>query len=162
MITKTTKPTDNQSTVIEGGGWWSIPHEQQIEILANLPEQDKWSFIVTRVSDSAWSLDLPAAETYGELLVDGTNVALDEHYEDIVGTAAVDGDTLLLTCSISPLPYTTTVLERIRNDETWKGSAFYQEAIFGNECFLCPFTTVLWGQIPQTIYLFLTPAKEVK
>ena len=158
MTTQT--KTSPQEAEVKQSGWWGIPEDRQAEILAQLPEQDQWSFVVTRVSDSAWSLDLPAADTYGELLVGGTNVALDEHYEDQTGVDAKDGDKMLLVCSIKPLEHTATVLEKLRDDKLWPGSAFYQEAIWGTECFICPFSTILWGHSPQTIYLHLTAVFE--
>lgn len=137
-------------------GWWGLPEETKEEILKSLPEKAAWTFIVTRVSDHAWSLDLPEAETYGELLVSGTNKALDVHYQDMHGVDAKDGDQLLLTCSNEELNICSTILSKRSDDPVWEGSATYLDLVFNIECWLCPFTTILWGEAPPIIWLNLS------
>ena len=144
----------NQDTA-KASGWWAIPKEKQEQIKACLPEQDEWTFKAYRVSDHAWAIDVPEAETYGELLGGGTNVAMDEHFLDIAEREAMNGDEMMITCSIKPTDIITTILHKIKDDDMWKGSAYYQEAIFGTECWLCPFTNLLWGHSPKEIYLHL-------
>lgn len=147
----------DQKPEVRKGGWWQLSEEEQAKVLAELPWQEEWRFKVYRVSDEAWALDLPEANTYRELLVGGTNVALDDHYADIHGKDAVDGDEMMLSCSTRPFNDNTTILHKLRPDPTWKGSAFYQEAIWGHECWVCAFTNVLWGEAPKEIYLKLEP-----
>ena len=140
-------------TEVKGGGWWVLPEETRNQILAAMPDQDEWTFTATRVSDLAWSIDVPEAGTYGELLVGGTNAALDSHFKDLNERPAVDGDTALLTVSRSPLEELTTFFSKIRPDPTWEGSNFYTDGVLHQECWLCPFVQVLWGEAPETIYI---------
>ena len=151
-MTSTTKAND-----VRTGGWWVLSDEKQAEILATRPEKDEWTFIATRVSDAAWSIDVPEMETYGELLVSGTNEALDEHYLEIVGVDAVDGDQLVITCSTKAIPNSTTAFHLLRKDSTWDGAGYYQDAVLGSEAWLCPFPLALWGYQPKDIYIKLTP-----
>ena len=138
-------------------GWWALPEEDQEAILAALPEQDEWSFVATRISDHAWSIDVPEAGTYGELLVGGTNKALDVHFNDLTDLVAENGDQVKLTCSIKQLEDTTTVLKKVKDDDSWSGSATFLELVFNQECWLCAFTNVLWGHTPEVIYLKIEP-----
>ena len=153
----TTATKTKEKPTVKLSGWWALSPEEQAEVLAELPWREEWTFKVYRVSDAAWALDLPEANTYQELLVCGTNVALDDHYADIHGEDAEIGDEMMLTCSTRPFNDNTTVLHKLRPDPTWEGSAFYQEAIFGHEIWLCPFLAVLWGKAPKEIYLKLKP-----
>jgi hypothetical protein len=142
-------------TEVKGGGWWVLPEAEREAILAAMPDQDEWTFTATRVSDLAWSIDVPEAGTYGELLVGGTNKSLDTHYEQLNEKPAVDGDTVELIVSRKPLDELTTFFSKIRPDTTWPGSNFYTDAVLHEECWLCPFTTVLWGEAPETIYIWV-------
>ena len=143
------------TTEVKGKGWWAIPEEKQKQILAAMPEQDEWTFIATRISDEAWSIDVPAADTYGELLVGGTEAALDEHYRLMEDREPENGDMFEVTVSTKPLDEQTTVFSKIKDDTAWQGSAFYRDELLEQECWLCPFTVVLWGTSPDTIYINL-------
>ena len=142
-------------TEVKSGGWWVLPEAEREAILAAMPEQDEWSFTATRVSDAAWSIDVPEANTYGELLVGGTNRALDDHFLNMQMAPAVDGDSLEVTVSRKPLDEMTTFFKKIMPDPLWEGSNFYTDGVLHTECWLCPFTTVLWGEAPDTIYIKL-------
>ena len=153
------KPTTTTTTLpittdeVKLGGWWALPAEQQEAILAALPKLDQWSFTATRVSNAAWSIDVPEAGTYGELLVGGTNVALDQHFYEINGEDAVDGDEVTLTVSIKPMAQQTTTFVKTEDDKLWPGSATYKEQTLNLLCWLCPFTTIFRGHIPVTIHI---------
>ena len=152
----TIKPIKELNTAeVKLTGWWGLPADVQAQVLASLPKQDAWTFIVTRKSDQAWYLDLPEAKTFGELLVGGVNTALDLHYADLFNCNAVNGDQMLLTCSITELSDQTTVLSNPVFDKTWEGSATYSEDVFGVKCWLCPFTGILWRMVPEKIYIKL-------
>ena len=148
--------TTNEQTV-KPTGWWAIPERRQQELLAMRPDKDEWTFVATRVSDAAWSIDVPEMETYGELLVGGTNEALDEHYLEIVGVDAVDGDQLVVTCSTKAISDMTTAFHLLRKDKAWEGAGYYQDAVLGQEAWVCPFPIALWGYQPKTIHIRLTP-----
>lgn len=151
--------TTTQSTVttdeVKLGGWWGLSKEIQEQVLASIPDQDEWQFTATRVSDNAWSIDVPEVHTYGELLVGGTNAALDEHFKQLNERPAIDGDTVQLIVSRSPLDELTTFFSKIRPDTAWEGSNFYTDAVLHKECWLCPFVEVLWGTAPDTIYIWI-------
>lgn len=143
-------------TEVKSGGWWVLPKAEREAILAAMPDQDEWTFTATRESDAAWSIDVPEANTYGELLVGGTNKALDDHFLNMQMAPAVDGDSFEVTVSRKPLENLTTFFSKIRPDPLWEGSNFYTDGVLHMECWLCPFTTVLWGEAPETIYINLS------
>ncbi len=153
--TITTNNTEATSDEVKLGGWWALPKEVQEQVLACIPDQDEWKFTATRVSDGAWSIDVPEAQTFGELLVGGTNVALDMHFLNMQMAPAVDGDTVELTVSRKPLDEMTTFFSKIRPDPLWEGSNFYTDGVLHQECWLCPFVQVLWGDAPDTIYIHI-------
>ena len=138
---------------VASAGWWSLPEDVQQTVLDQMPKQNEWSFLARRVNNFAWAFDLPVAMTYGEKLVGGTNDALDEHFKAINGREAKDGDGLDITCSIEPLEGFTTELTKVRDDENWEGSAFYLDSVTGREIWLCPFTSVLYSDAPQKMYI---------
>ncbi len=149
--TQSTSPTTTEEVKL--GGWWALPEEEQKQILAALPLLDEWSFTATRVSDAAWSIDVPEAGTYGELLVGGTNFALDEHFLELNQEEAINGAQVTLTVSIKPMDDLTTTFIKQADDKMWEGSATYTDMVLGINCWLCPFTTVLWQHTPQVIYI---------
>ena len=143
------------STDVKLSGWWGLSDEVKAAVIAALPDQDEWSFTATRISDHAWSIDVPEAQTYGELLVGETNVALDEHFYDIHDRSAENDDQLLLTVSRKPLENQTTTFQKLEEDKTWEGAATYEDKVLRIKCWLCPFTTILWGTAPDQIYIKL-------
>jgi len=155
MTTKTTKELNTNE--VKSKGWWSLSPEIQRQVLSSLPKQTAWTFVVTRVSDQAWSLDLPEAQTFGELLVGGTNVSMDLHYAELFDKNPVNDDQMMLTCSIVPMEDATTVLTDPVPDKNWEGAATYREQVFGISCWTCPYILVLWGYVPESIYIKLEP-----
>jgi len=142
-------------TEVKGGGWWVLPEAEREAILAAMPDQDEWTFTATRKSDAAWSIDVPEANTYGELLVGGTNKALDDHFLNMQMAPAVDGDSFEVTVSRAPLKEMTTFFSKVRPDPMWEGSNFYTDGVLHTECWLCPFVQILFGDAPDTIYIKL-------
>lgn len=141
--------------------FWDLQEAEQQAIVDSLPQQDTWVLNLVRNDSGTWYFDLPEYGIYNELLVGGTELALDWHYLDLTDKQydqyALDGAELLMVVSSNPIEDCTTTLNLMCFDADDTQSAFYKDAKSNNTCWLCPMLSYMFKEVPGTLYVDLFP-----
>lgn len=155
MTTTTLTPIKEQTT------FWALPEQAQEEIVDLLPKQDTWVLNVVRNDNGTWYFDLNQYGIYNELLVGGTELALDWHYLDLTEKQydqyALEGAELELVVSSKPIEGCTTTLHLMCFDAEESKAAFYKDSKSSISCWLCPMLYYMFKEVPGTLYLDLYP-----
>ena len=139
--------------------FWSSPRILQKVIAFLLPTKDTWQLECRRHWDGPWVFDV-APFFWDEPLVFGTELVVDHYFQELTGTAPVEGDQVLLTVSRKPIEGQTTELTFERPDAGGYRGNTYIDSGTGNECWLCGVNQVLFGEVPQTIHVKVQPQKQ--
>lgn len=141
--------------------FWELPEVEQETIANRLPKQDTWVLNVIRNDEGYWYFDLPEYGIYNELLVGGTQLALDWHYLDWALQNAfpcdLDAAEIEMVVSSKPIEDCTTVLTFLQKDEDDPDASYYLDTRSNLECWLCPMLLYMFKDIPETLYLDLHP-----
>ena len=141
--------------------FWELPTPNQQAIVDLIPKQDTWVLNVIRNSQGFWYFDLPEYGIFNELLVGGTEKALDWHYLNLSGKQydlyALEDAEIELVVSSLPLEDCTTELNLMCFDSEEKDAAYYKDTQNNITCWLCPMLSYMFKEIPATLYLDLYP-----
>lgn len=141
--------------------FWQLPEIDQQDIVDSIPEQNTWVLNVIRNDQGFWYFDLPEYGIYNELLVGGTEKALDWHYLNLCGKQydqyALEDAEMELVVSSKPIADCTTELQLMCFDKEVFNAAYYKDQHNNITCWLCPMLAYLFKDIPATLYLDLYP-----
>lgn len=90
-------------------------------------------------------------------MVGGTEKLLDYYYQELTGAIPDEQSYMITKVSTEPLDLAHAVLVKISDDEGDEGGATYRDALTDMEGWLCGWTTVIWKEAPETIYVNLRP-----
>ena len=123
-----------------------------------LTPKDTWTFPLYKTYQW-WSFNLWECHLYDEGLLNGTEKSLDYWYKQLSKgepnyTSEMYGT--FTTKKLEGLKPTTTLTFQHPDPKSPK-SSYYLDEGNGNMCWLCPLLQQLFGESPQTLYLYLTP-----
>ena len=137
--------------------WWTLSPSIQEKVKSLVPTKDSWTLHLTKHESGVWVFSLPQFLTFNESLCNGTELVLDQHYEDLMGFTPVNGSKMTLTVSSKPLEDTTTTIEYQGPDDFWTESNYYLDSKYNMLVWLCPYVQVLFKGIPEKMYLNILP-----
>ena len=105
--------------------------------------------IAYRLNSGYWAFDHPHNDTVGELLLNGTELAIDEYFERVNGRAAQPQDRIGIRLTTAPFEDPDTVLSFISTDDF--GTVYFDKAT-QRRVWLCPWLQGYFGEKPRTIY----------
>ena len=102
-----------QSVLDQSCSYWRLSEDEREAVNASAPDQDQWQFEIYRLASGYWAFDMPELKTHQELLVGGTEVALDALYSSMsecmpkfsrmtmtVSRVPLDDDVLVHSCTL--------------------------------------------------------------
>ena len=144
-------------TPTKGPNWWSLDEATQNVVKALVPNKDTWVLDCTKQSDGVWVFSLPQFMTFDEALCNGTEKALDWHYNIETGKEAVAGDKMKVTVSSKDLEGAHTTCKFLYADPKWDEASYYLDTVAKMDVWLCPYLQVLFKGVPKTLWLKLEP-----
>jgi hypothetical protein len=137
--------------------WWSLPQGVQDKVKSLVPNKDSWTLNCSKDSSGVWVFSLPQFLTLNESLCNGTELVMDYWYQQLSGKEPVKGDKLKVVVSkVQPKEYTTKVVW-MYSDPYWTESNYYYDKGSDMDLWLCPYVQVLFKEVPQSMWLTLTP-----
>ena len=144
-------------TALKTCTYWSLTPEERAQVNASAPDKDAWDFHITRNATGLWQFDLPEYKTYGELLLNGTELVIDHMYTEVSDCIPDEWSAMDMTVSRIPLRHATTSLTFLEKDPFDPSASFYTDDKTGMKLWLCGFLTgLLWNPAPEKLYVNLT------
>ena len=131
--------------------YWSMPSWLRAFIRWVIPAKHEWTLRCYRLSSGHWAFSMPRYLVFDELLMGGTEHAVDHFYRALHGHEPVAGSRVVLTVSTEELANQTTTLKLIGADPDWTGSHDYWDTVAGIRCWLCPMLPMLFGMAPEAL-----------
>jgi hypothetical protein len=102
-----------------------------------------------RLPSGYWAFDHPHNDTVGELLLNGTELAIDEYYRRLNGREAQVRDEIGIHLTTSALEDADSVLDFMSTDDF--GTVYFDSST-SRRVWLCPWLQGYFGEKPQRIY----------
>jgi hypothetical protein len=110
--------------------------------------------IAYKLEDGLWAFDHPHNNTVQELLMNGTEEAIDEHFYLDMGRHAVTNDKIeIILNTEQPVDYDTLLVKEISDDE----GTTYTDTTLCIPVWLCPWLQGYFGSIPEELYVNVRP-----
>ena len=104
--------------------------------------------VAYKLSSGYWAFDHEHNDTVGELLLNGTEVAIDEYFLRQNRRAAQPNDQIGIKMSTGNLDAADTVLDFISTDDF---GTIYSDGATGKRVWLCPWLQGYFGEKPRRI-----------
>lgn len=105
--------------------------------------------IAYRLINGLWAFDHPHNDTVGELLLNGTEKAIDKYFKQVNGRDAQPNDRIGIHLSTLPCENPDTVLDQVSTDS---GGTVYFDQATQMLVWLCPWLQGYFGEKPQRIF----------
>lgn len=105
--------------------------------------------VAYRLQNGYWAFDHPHNETIGELLLNGTEIAIDEYFARLNGRDPQPKDEIGIHLNTEPIGDADTVLDFISTDD--HGTVYFDQAT-RRRVWLCPWLQGYFGEKPEKIY----------
>jgi hypothetical protein len=137
--------------------WWGLPTKVQDVVKSMVPDKVTWTLDCTKDSSGVWVFSLPQFLTFNESLCNGTEKVMDYWYTQLSGKEPVTGSKLKVVVSkVEQLNWTTKV-NWLYEDPLWTESNYYYDTKSNMDLWLCPYVQVLFKEVPESMWLTLTP-----
>lgn len=137
--------------------WWGLPTNVQDMVKSLVPDKDSWTLNCTKDPSGVWVFSLPQFLTFNESLCNGTELVMDYWYKQLSGKEPVEGSKLKVVVSKVVQPNYTTKVNWLYEDPLWTESNYYYDTKTKMDLWLCPYVQVLFKEVPESMWLTLTP-----
>ena len=113
--------------------------------------------VAYKLSDGLWAFDHPHNNTVQELLLNGTEEAIDEHFYFETGRYPVEKDQMeLILNTEEPADYDTLLVKEVSDEE----GTTYTDTTLSAPLWLCPWLQGYFGEVPEEIFVKVRPINQ--
>jgi hypothetical protein len=110
-----------------------------------------------KLSDGMWAFDHPHNDTVHELLLNGTEEAIDEHFYFESGRYPVEKDQMeIILNTEEPADYDTLLVKEVGDEE----GTTYTDTTLCVPVWLCPWLQGYFGEVPEEIFVKVRPINQ--
>ena len=110
-----------------------------------------------KLPDGLWAFDHPHNNTVQELLMNGTEEAIDEHFYFETGRYPVENDQMeLILNTEEPADYDTLLVKEVSDEE----GTTYTDTTLCTPVWLCPWLQGYFGEVPEEIFVKVRPINQ--
>jgi hypothetical protein len=110
-----------------------------------------------KLEDGLWAFDHPHNNTVQELLLNGTEEAIDEHFYFETGRYPVEKDQMeLILNTEEPEDYDTLLVKEVSDEE----GTTYTDTTLCAPLWLCPWLQGYFGEVPEEIFVKVRPINQ--
>ena len=143
-----------QSQLEQTCSYWGLTQEERDAVNASSPEVDWMTFHMERRADGLWQFSIPEFMTTNELLLGGTERALDYHYSAISEVLPDEYSSMEVTISRIHTHNPTTVLTKLCSDPNDPKATYYRDNTSEIQCWICGWMSgILWDPTPDYLYI---------
>jgi hypothetical protein len=115
------------------------------------------TIIAYKLTDGMWAFDHPHNDTVQELLMNGTEESIDEHFYFGTGRHAVENDQMeIILNTEEPADYDTLLVKEVSDAD----GTTYMDTTLCIPVWLCPWLEGYFGYRPDEIYIKLKPINK--
>jgi hypothetical protein len=113
--------------------------------------------VAIKREDGLYHFNHPHNDTFEELLMNGTEEAIDEHYYFLTGHHAIEGDEVEISLYLEePEDYDTLLVKEVSDEE----GTTYTDTTMCLPVWLCPWLQGYFGEVPDEIYIKVRPINK--
>ena len=110
-----------------------------------------------KLPDGLWAFDHPHNNTVQELLLNGTEEAIDEHFYFETGRHAVEKDQMeIILNTEEPADYDTLLVKEVSDEE----GTTYTDTTLCAPVWLCNWNQGYFGFVPEELYVKVRPINQ--
>jgi hypothetical protein len=115
------------------------------------------TILAYKLSDGLWAFDHPHNDTVQELLLNGTEEAIDEHFYFESGRYPVEKDQMeIILNTEEPDDYDTLLVKEVSDEE----GTTYTDTTLCVPVWLCPWLQGYFGEVPEEIFIKVRPINQ--
>ena len=115
------------------------------------------TIVAYKLEDGLWAFDHPHNDTVQELLMNGTEEAIDEHFYIESGRDAVAKDQMeIILNTEEPADYDTLLVKEVGDEE----GTTYTDTTLCAPVWLCPWLQGYFGEVPEEIFIKVRPINQ--
>ena len=115
------------------------------------------TILAYKLSDGMWAFDHPHNDTVEELLMNGTEEAIDEHFYFGTGRHAVENDQMeIILNTEEPADYDTLLVKEVSDDD----GTTYMDTTLCIPVWLCNWNQGYFGFVPEELYVKVRPINK--
>jgi len=115
------------------------------------------TIIAYKLSDGMWAFDHPHNDTVEELLMNGTEEAIDEHFYFGTGRHAVENDQMeIILNTEEPADYDTLLVKEVSDAD----GTTYMDTTLCIPVWLCNWNQGYFGFVPEELYVKVRPINK--
>jgi len=117
----------------------------------------KLTILAYKLSDGLWAFDHPHNDTVEELLMNGTEEAIDEHFYFGTGRHAVENDQMeIILNTEEPADYDTLLVKEVSDAD----GTTYMDTTLCIPVWLCNWNQGYFGFVPEELYVKVRPINK--
>jgi len=115
------------------------------------------TIVAYKLEDGLWAFDHPHNNTVQELLLNGTEEAIDEHFYFESGRYPVEKDQMeIILNTDEPADYDTLLVKEVSDEE----GTTYTDTTLCAPVWLCPWLQGYFGEVPEEIFVKVRPINQ--
>jgi hypothetical protein len=115
------------------------------------------TIVAYKLENGMWAFDHPHNNTVQELLLNGTEEAIDEHFYFESGRHAVEKDQMeIILNTEEPADYDTLLVKEVSDDD----GTTYTDTTLCIPVWLCPWLQGYFGEVPEEIFIKVRPINQ--
>ena len=115
------------------------------------------TIVAYKLEDGLWAFDHPHNNTVQELLLNGTEEAIDEHFYFATGRHAVEKDQMeIILNTEEPTDYDTLLVKEVSDEE----GTTYTDTTLCVPVWLCNWLQGYFGEVPEEIFVKVRPINQ--
>jgi len=115
------------------------------------------TIVAYKLEDGLWAFDHPHNNTVQELLLNGTEEAIDEHFYFESGRYPVEKDQMeIILNTEEPADYDTLLVKEVSDDD----GTTYTDTTLCCPVWLCPWLQGYFGEVPEEIFVKVRPINQ--
>ena len=115
------------------------------------------TIVAYKLEDGLWAFDHPHNNTVQELLLNGTEEAIDEHFYFESGRHAVEKDQMeIILNTEEPADYDTLLVKEVSDEE----GTTYTDTTLCVPVWLCNWLQGYFGEVPEEIFVKVRPINQ--
>jgi hypothetical protein len=115
------------------------------------------TIVAYKLEDGLWAFDHPHNNTVQELLLNGTEEAIDEHFYFESGRHAVEKDQIeIILNTEEPADYDTLLVKEVGDEE----GTTYMDTTLCAPVWLCNWNQGYFGFVPEELYVKVRPINQ--
>jgi hypothetical protein len=117
----------------------------------------KLTILAYKLSDGLWAFDHPHNDTVQELLMNGTEEVIDEHFYFGTGRHAVENDQMeIILNTEEPADYDTLLVKEVSDAD----GTTYMDTTLCIPVWLCNWNQGYFGFVPEELYVKVRPINK--